>query len=35
VVDVYSDERGETALTFLRHAAAMFAQHGVPVERVI
>jgi hypothetical protein len=35
VVDVYPDERGETAPAFLRHAAAMFAQHGVPVGRVI
>ncbi len=35
VVGVYPDERGETAAAFLRHAAAVFARHGIRVERVM
>lgn len=35
VVGVYADERGETAAAFLRHAAALLAEHGVAVERVM
>lgn len=35
VVGVYEDERGETAATFLRHAASLLAGHGVTVEGVM
>lgn len=35
VVGVYPDERGETAAAFLREAAAVLADHGVVVERVM
>jgi transposase InsO family protein len=34
-VEVLPDERGETAVGFLRRAVAWFAEHGVRVERVM
>ncbi len=34
-VEVLPDERGETAVGFLRRAIAWFAEHGVSVERVM
>jgi transposase InsO family protein len=34
-VEVLADERGPTTATFLRRAAAWFAQHGIKVQRVM
>jgi transposase InsO family protein len=34
-VEVLTDEKGVTAVAFLRHAVAFFARHGIRVERVM